>query len=173
VTRVLILDRDPDIRRLLLSILEPAGFTVPAGGTTAGMLADADQADAVILDVSSLGRRPTAQVHHLLRTDARTTWLPVLAVGWHATGQDVGIGPATGTSYYLARPFTAAVLLSRLSHLIVHAAITSAALAGLTGSIHTGRLPPLDGQVPPARVAPSGRLRRLPVADHPAAGTPG
>jgi CheY-like chemotaxis protein len=131
VTRVLVFDRNSEHRRMLVGILETAGFTASAAGAPAEALAAAGRADAVLIDVSSVGRQAAGELHHLLRTDVRTARLPVLAIGWQTTGWDLGSWASSGASYYLARPFTTAALVSRLNHLIVHAAITAAALAGV------------------------------------------
>lgn len=131
MTRVVVIDRNSEHRRMLVGILEAAGFTASSASAPAEALAAAGGADAALIDVSSVGRQAAAELYHLLRADVRTARLPVLAVGWQTTGWDLGIWASSGASYYLARPFTTAALVSRLSHLIVHAAITAAALAGV------------------------------------------
>jgi CheY-like chemotaxis protein len=131
--------------------LAPAAGVAGAGER---LLADAGRSDAVLIDVSSLGRQAAGELHRLVRADARTARLPVLAVGWRPTGTDLGIEPDTSVSYYLARPFTTAALLSRLNHLIVHAAVTTAALAGLAGTISPPPAP-AGSQVAPGQ--PDGR----------------
>jgi DNA-binding response OmpR family regulator len=146
VTRVLVVDSDPGSRRALSEMLESAGFTTAeltaelatgAAGIVAQVASAATHAEAVILDVGWLGRPDGRAVHHSLRADARTAWLPILLVGWHA-GWNLEVGLA-GASYYLARPFTPTVLRSRLRHLIRHAAVATAALAGLA-AVQTGPL---------------------------------
>jgi DNA-binding response OmpR family regulator len=150
VTRVLVVGCDPEHRRQLTGILESAGFAVSGACHGEQVAAQAGQADAVIVDVASLGHRYGREVHRLLRTDARTTRLPILLVGWQAARLELEAG-LVGASYYLTRPFTASVLLSRLSHLIMHAAVATAALAGLSGPVQTGHTG-ADGCTPTAAV---------------------
>ena len=155
VTQVLVVGADPDNRRQLSAILASGGFTVSVVGRGDQVTAHARQADAVILDVSSLGQRYGREVHRSLRTDARTIWQPILLVGRRATRLDLEAG-LVGASYYLARPFPASVLLSRLGYLIEHAAVANAALAGLTAAVqpgHTGA----GGPTPPPTGPPAHR----------------
>ncbi|MEN3356171.1 MAG: two-component system, OmpR family, phosphate regulon response regulator PhoB [Mycobacteriales bacterium] len=152
MTRVLVVGCDPEHRRQLSGILESAGFAVSGVNGGEQVPAYARQVDAVIVDVASLGHRYGREVHRLLRTDARTAWLPILLVGWHTARLDLEAG-LVGASYYLARPFTPTVLLSRLSHLIMHAAVATAALAGLVTPVQTG--PVGAGGCPPPTGPPS------------------
>lgn len=145
MSRVLVIEQNPDNRRLLIDVLRSGGFAASAVDTAGPVLAEAVGAEAVLLDVTSLGRQDAGELHRLLRADARTARLPVLAVGRDAADWDLGMEPAAGATYYLAQPFTAAALLSRLRHLIVHAALADAALAGLTGP---GRHPPAPAAEP-------------------------
>jgi DNA-binding response OmpR family regulator len=175
VTRVLVIDSDPEHRRQLSGILEAAGFTVAGAAAGEQVALLARDADAVILDESSIGRQYGQELHRSLRAGVRTARLPILLIGWHATCRDLEAGPAGG-SYYLTRPFTASGLLARLSHLMVHTAVATAALAGLGGAVRTGqsgtggpvtlpRSEPAEPAAPPARAGPplstrSGTPRR-------------
>lgn len=115
--RVLLVDDDPQIRDLLTSVLNFAGFAVDAA-------ADATQArrhlstggiDAVVLDVMMPGEDGFALLQSIRATDRHT---PVLFLTARDAVEDRVRGLATGADDYVTKPFSMVEVEARLRALL-------------------------------------------------------
>ena len=120
--RVLVVDDDADIRTVLELTLEHAGFEVlpAADGEQALRLARVERPDVVLLDVMMPGR-DGIDVLRSLRTDPRTSNIPVLLLTARAQPQDAVSGLEAGADDYITKPFDGDEVIAR-----IHAAVRRA-----------------------------------------------
>ncbi|MEX2504448.1 MAG: response regulator [Egicoccus sp.] len=113
--RVLVVDDEADVRVYLTVTLELAGFDVveAADGVEALELARSDAPDLVLLDVM-MPRLDGMQTLRRLRSDPRTSHLPVLLTTARVQRDDVLQGLDTGADDYLTKPIDADVLVARV-----------------------------------------------------------
>jgi len=116
--RILIVDDDPAIRRLLEAGLKRSGYEVDAtgDGKTAVGLAQQKKPDLIILDIIMSGMDGTA-VGGVLKEDSRTENIPIIFLTGLKSKEDkdadVGTGPIV-----LPKPFNMDVLLKKIDDLI-------------------------------------------------------
>ncbi len=117
--KILIIDDDPDLRKLLRGLLERMGFAVAeapdgrAGLKQAALL----RPDAVILDVMMPGLTGM-EVLRELRADPRTRQLRVLMLSAHGDTPQRVVGLNEGADDYLPKPFEPQELAARLKALL-------------------------------------------------------
>jgi diguanylate cyclase (GGDEF)-like protein len=118
--RVLVADDDPDIRTLVVLLLEAQGHTVLAAGSgqEALDLAIAQQPDIAVLDVMMPGL-DGYDVTRELRADARLSEIPVLLLTALSNGDDVARGFEAGADDYLRKPFLSEELEARVQALLI------------------------------------------------------
>ena len=113
--RVLLIDDDPDVVRLVMSSLELEGFTTKSAHTAEEGLAVAlhDPPDLVLLDVTvdaGAGR----DVLTRMRTNPATANIPLILLTAASQVDDVVTGLDAGADDYIAKPFAVDELLARL-----------------------------------------------------------
>ena len=113
---VLVVDDEPDIRRVVVAYLDQAGYqTLEAGdGTRALELARDRRPDVVVLDLA-LPDLDGVEVCRRLRT---FTDAYVLMLTARAEEVDTLIGLSVGADDYLTKPFSPKVLLARVATLL-------------------------------------------------------
>lgn len=101
----LVIEDDPDIRGLIATVLEGAGFKVLAvdSGTT-GIAAVARAASSLSLITLDLGL-PDMDGHDVARTLRAMTSAPLLFLTARAEEDDVLSGLASGAAAYVTKPF--------------------------------------------------------------------
>jgi diguanylate cyclase (GGDEF)-like protein len=136
-TRVLIADDDEDIRAFLEVTLNLEGFEVSAArdGVETLELATSQSPDVVVLDVM-MPRLDGLEVLRQLRSDTRTSHLPVLLLTARAQRTDAISGLDAGADDYVTKPFDAEELLARLRSALRRAETqrTRNPLTGLPGN---------------------------------------
>src|SRR6202171_2909608 len=101
--RILILDDEPNIGSSLRLILEREGYAVTIARTLAEAKADADRADAMLLDV----RLPDGSGIDLLRQlKEHDHPAPVIMISGHATIRDAVDATRTGAFDFLEKPLS-------------------------------------------------------------------
>lgn len=115
--RVLVVDDDPEIREMLASTLDFAGFAVDvaAGATEALAALRAQRPDVLVLDVSMPGTDGFELVQLVRRRDAA---LPVLFLSARDSVDDRVRGLRLGADDYVTKPFSAAEVVARLDALL-------------------------------------------------------
>ena len=113
--RILVADDDPDLRDILRSILEPAGFAVSEAenGESALQAIHSSAPDLVILDYM-MPQMTGPQVCERLRQDALLRHLPVIMLTGKIETQDKVFGLNAGADDYLVKPFEPPELLARV-----------------------------------------------------------
>ena len=111
--RVLVVEDEPRLARLLRRVLEEERYTVDEAhdGIAGEDLARAGVYDAILLDVMLPGRPGTAVCQNLRRERVAT---PILMLTARDTVEDRVAGLDAGADDYLTKPFAIAELLARL-----------------------------------------------------------
>lgn len=118
--RVLIVDDDSDIRRMVRSILEAEGYEVVEaddGLKAVSVLANEPRPinfRMVVLDVMMPGMNGL-DVLTRIKLHSDTSKIPVLMLTAEARTEDLMAGYAQGAEYYVTKPFTRQQLLYGLS----------------------------------------------------------
>jgi CheY-like chemotaxis protein len=119
--KALVVDDDPDLRRIVRMTLERAdlGLTVITAqdGPEALALAEIERPDIVILDLSMPNMDGFA-VCRELRSDVRTAFVPVMMLTAEGSEESVSKGFQAGTDDYVVKPFRREDLLARLRRMI-------------------------------------------------------
>lgn len=116
---ILVADDDPDVRDILRSILEPAGFLVEeaADGDLALQAVHAHPPDLMILDYMMPGRTGP-QVCEQIRTDMLLRHVPIIMLTGKSETQDKVHGINAGADDYLIKPFEPRELLARVQAML-------------------------------------------------------
>ncbi|MCM8784495.1 MAG: response regulator [Candidatus Omnitrophica bacterium] len=110
--KILVIDDEPDILKILKFRLEKAGYEVLTAldGIKGLELAVRDKPDLVILDIMMPGGDGYALCEKL-RTISGTVGIPVIFLSAKAEPKDIAKGYESGAVYYLTKPYDAEVLL--------------------------------------------------------------
>ncbi|SRR6266540_5481218 len=112
MSRVLVVDDEPDIVYMVKVILRSAGFEVTAAsgvGDAISQLSNEDP-DLVLLDLR-LGDGEGWEVLDHLKADGRTERIPVIILSAHATPSTAERAIQEGAKGYITKPFVASSLL--------------------------------------------------------------
>ncbi|MEK8051557.1 response regulator [Ideonella sp. DXS22W] len=118
--RVLIVDDQPDIRRLIRMTLEEEPFELQeaADGDEALAVVAAWRPDLILLDVMMPGRHDGLQVCASVRADPALAATRVVLLSARADGGDREAGRAAGADEYLTKPFSPLQLLETIDRLL-------------------------------------------------------
>ena len=119
MSRLLIVEDDPDIADLLVHYMERAGFTtvVAATGHDALARAQQDPPDLMILD-RMLPGLDGLDICKAVRADPRTAALPVIMLTARAEESDRVVGLELGADDYVTKPFSPKELVARAKALL-------------------------------------------------------
>ena len=141
-TRVLVADDDPDLRDILRSVLEPAGFAVTeaADGAQALEAVCAKPPDLVILDYM-MPRMSGPEVCGRLKHDTVLCHVPVIMLTGKSEVQDKVAGIDAGADDYVVKPFDPQELLARVRMVLRRASVDLEAnpLTKLPGNVSIQR----------------------------------
>jgi putative two-component system response regulator len=117
--RLLVVDDDEQIRRLLTLLLKPMGYQVETVGSAEEALERLKETapDLVLLDVQLPGRSGH-DVLEAIRDDPRTRLLPVVMLTGAATGEEKLKAIRAGVTDFMPKPFSAEELQVRVRSLI-------------------------------------------------------
>ena len=124
MSRILLVEDDPDIRHLVSYKLARGGFDVDEAADGAGALAAARKhaPDLVILDVR-MPRMSGLDVCRELRADPRTARAPIIMLTARARPQDVEQAYAAGATDYVVKPFSPRELQERVETALAKVAL--------------------------------------------------
>lgn len=110
--RILLVDDEPDLRRMVRRYLEAEGFEVAEASDGEAALARLSQssADLVVLDVSM----PGMDGFEVLRTIRATSHIPVIMLTARAEEIDRVVGLTVGADDYVTKPFSPRELVARV-----------------------------------------------------------
>jgi two-component system phosphate regulon response regulator OmpR len=114
--RILVVDDDPELRRLLADYLADVGFVVDLAGDGEQMRRAIGRAmpDAIVMDLMLPGTDGLA----LTREIRTTSTVPILMLSARGEEIDRVVGLEVGADDYLAKPFSPRELLARLRALL-------------------------------------------------------
>jgi two-component system, OmpR family, response regulator VicR len=112
MSRVLVVDDEPDIVYMVKVILRSAGFEVDSASGVADAIAHlkGDDPALVLLDLR-LGDGEGWQVLSHLKSDGRTSRVPVVILSAHASPATAERALREGARGYITKPFVASSLL--------------------------------------------------------------
>jgi two-component system KDP operon response regulator KdpE len=110
--RVLVVEDDPDIRAVLRTLLESAGFRVTQAGTAARAMieARAHRPDAILVDLGL----PDRDGQQLIRDIREFATIPILILSARSAEHEKIAALDNGADDYVTKPFSAGELLARL-----------------------------------------------------------
>jgi two-component system OmpR family response regulator len=113
--KVLVVDDDAEIGRLVASYLRQNGFAVRVAGAEKSMrqILAVDPPDLLVLDLMLPGKDGLTIIKEL-RSDPNTALLPVLMLSARADDIDRVVGLELGADDYLTKPFLPRELLARV-----------------------------------------------------------
>ena len=131
VTRVLVVEDDPDIAQLVAHYLEKAGFSTEllANGREALAAIAARPPDVIVLDLM-LPQVDGLEICRVVRGNAATAAIPIIMLTARAEESDRIVGLEIGADDYLAKPFSPNELVARVRALVRRAQRTAPAAAG-------------------------------------------
>lgn len=117
--KVLVIEDEPDIRKLIRVTLEAEGFsTIEAGDGDLGLaLARRDRPAAVILDLMLPGISGF-DVCRRLRAEKETASIPIIMLTARASETDKVVGLELGADDYMTKPFSSRELAARVKALL-------------------------------------------------------
>jgi DNA-binding response OmpR family regulator len=119
VTRVLVVEDDPDIAQLVAHYLEKAGFSAEllANGRDALAAIAARPPDVIVLDLM-LPQVDGLEICRVVRGNAATAAIPIIMVTARSEESDRIVGLEIGADDYLGKPFSPNELVARVRALV-------------------------------------------------------
>jgi DNA-binding response OmpR family regulator len=119
VTRVLVIEDDPDIAQLLAHYLGKAGFAAEtvSGGREALAIIAARPPDLLVLDLM-LPQVDGLEICRITRSNEATAGMPIIMLTARAEESDRIVGLELGADDYLAKPFSPNELVARVRALL-------------------------------------------------------
>lgn len=116
--RILVIEDDADLMRLMLHVLKAAGFrAVPAyGGEDAFRKIEQELPDLIVTDLA-MPKMTGIEIVERLKADARTRDIPCIAVTAHVWEQ-IAISANGLCEAFLGKPFTGARLLQEVARFV-------------------------------------------------------
>jgi DNA-binding response OmpR family regulator len=119
MTRILIVEDDPDIAELVGRYLDKAGFAAEraASGRDALAMIAAKPPDLVVLDLM-LPQVDGLEVCRVVRSDPKTSTIPIIMLTARAEESERIVGLELGADDYLTKPFSPNELVARVRALL-------------------------------------------------------
>jgi DNA-binding response OmpR family regulator len=139
VTRVLVVEDDPDIAQLVAHYLEKAGFSTEllTSGRDALSVIAARPPDVLVLDLM-LPQVDGLEICRVVRGNASTATIPIIMLTARAEESDRIVGLEIGADDYVAKPFSPNELVARVRALVRRAQRASPSAPGRP--IHYGSI---------------------------------
>ena len=117
--RILVVDDDRQIVRLVQSYLQQSGFTVLTAydGEEALHVIRRDKPDLVVLDLM-LPKRDGLEITRLLRADEQLAAIPILMLTARVEDVDKIVGIELGADDYLTKPFNPQEVVARVKAIL-------------------------------------------------------
>ncbi len=130
VSRVLVIEDDPDIAQLVAHYLEKAGFSTEllTNGRDALAAIAARPPDVVVLDLM-LPQIDGLEICRMVRGNPSTAGVPIIMLTARAEESDRIVGLEIGADDYLPKPFSPNELVARVRALVRRAQRTTSAAA--------------------------------------------
>ncbi len=117
--KILVVDDDPQIVRLVRSYLEQSGFSVvtAADGEAALHLVRSERPDLLVLDVM-MPKRDGLDLTRLVRSDANLAHIPILLLTARVEDIDRILGLELGADDYVTKPFNPREVVARVKAIL-------------------------------------------------------
>jgi len=117
--KILVVDDEPDISKLIKARMESAGYSVFTAfdGAEALKAVKENMPDLILLDVM-LPKMDGYQVCRLLKFDEKSKHIPIIMLTARAGESDKEKSVEAGADAYLTKPFQTEELLSKISSLL-------------------------------------------------------
>jgi DNA-binding response OmpR family regulator len=117
--KVLVVDDDPSVRKLLNQTLELEGYTVSTASDGEEALEElpTSKPDVVVLDVM-MPKLNGLDVLDRIRRNPETSTLPVILLTAKSSKEDVWEGWQRGVDYYMTKPFDVEELLRFIEYVL-------------------------------------------------------
>ncbi|MCA9728470.1 MAG: response regulator [Candidatus Eisenbacteria bacterium] len=117
--RLLVVEDDPDLRKILKAVLLREGYKVQEAGDgeEALRVIDASQPDLILLDVM-MPKMDGRQVCQRLKANARTSQIPIIMLTAMSESDDRVRGLDLGANDYITKPYEQRELLMRVRNLL-------------------------------------------------------
>jgi two-component system alkaline phosphatase synthesis response regulator PhoP len=128
--RILVVDDDPDIVRLMRTYLEEAGYEVFVAydGETALHALRREKPDVLVLDLM-LPERDGWEITRLIRADAHLAATPIIMLTARVEDTDKIVGLEMGADDYVTKPFNPREVVARVRALLRRSHLESGAAA--------------------------------------------
>ena len=124
MAKILVVDDEPDIVRVVVKIMEARGHSVVTAkdGPSAVEMAKAEVPDVIILDLN-LPQMDWFEVCKMIKTGETTNHIPVVMMtAAYTTVEDAEKGTDLGADEYVVKPFLREVLIHNVERLIPESA---------------------------------------------------
>ncbi len=117
--RILVVDDDPSIVKVVRGYLEQSGYQVlsAADGETALHMLRRERPDLLVLDLM-LPKRDGREITRLVRADATLAALPIIMLTARVEDTDKIVGLELGADDYITKPFNAHEVVARVNALL-------------------------------------------------------
>jgi len=117
--RILVVEDDPDLRKILRAVLLREGYTVDTAGDGEEGLAiiETEQPDLLLLDVM-MPRMDGKELCRLLKANSRTSQIPIIMLTAMSESDDKVGGLDMGANDYITKPYEQRELLMRVKNLL-------------------------------------------------------
>lgn len=117
--RILVVEDNPSVNRLVCYILEREGYQVlsASNGMEGLRIAREEKPDLLVLDVMLPGL-DGFELCHRLRADPQTGWLPILMFSAKSQDADMSTGLRLGADDYLTKPADPLEIVKRVANLL-------------------------------------------------------
>ena len=136
MAKILVVDDEPDIVRVVVRIMEARGHTVSTArdGDEALESANASTPDVIILDLN-LPKRDGFSVCRELKSNATTAHVPVVMMtAAYVSVEDAARGTGMGADEYVVKPFLREVLVHNVERLLRRRAASVPGIEGGDGT---------------------------------------
>ncbi len=119
IKKVLVVDDDPDILKLLRTVLTVNGFLSleAADGMTALKILRREKPECVLLDIM-LPDIDGYEVYRRIKLNPETKDIPVLFLTAKARSEDIDFGLALGADGYITKPFSPSKLVAQVEKVL-------------------------------------------------------
>jgi CheY-like chemotaxis protein len=119
MTKVLIVDDEPDIRRLVSFSLKRHGYDIveATDGLAACGMAEAEQPDLILMDVM-MPVMNGFDASRRLKENPATAEIPIVMLSAKSQGYEQEQGLESGAAEYICKPFTPGELVEQVAHFI-------------------------------------------------------
>ncbi|MCP5054257.1 MAG: response regulator transcription factor, partial [bacterium] len=116
--RILVVEDNAEVRNYIRESLEPFYRVIDAGDGREGIEAAGEFLPGLIISDIMMPHVDGYRLCHRLKTDIRTSHIPIILLTAKASDESIVQGLETGADDYITKPFNTTILLARIKNLI-------------------------------------------------------